>query len=79
MKSQLRPALRSIKNETVDNEAEALKFKDGDDGGGEDELDQFLIEIAKNGFMLTTTAGLDEEKEVYRTIDEVFKSIKRKL
>lgn len=79
MNNQSKNALRSVENEKMGEPAEILRFKDGDDDGTGEELQQFTIDVVTNGFVLTTCYDGDEFKEVHHDIDDVFKAIKGRL
>ncbi len=60
--------------------AQVIELKHGDDdGGSDDELQHFVIDVATNGYVLTTIYLDDELKEVHTNIDDIFKAIKGKL
>lgn len=65
------------------NAAEKIQpmFKDGDDDGGGEDVTEFNIKIASNGFILTIMDEINglELVEVHKTIDEVFDSIRKSI
>lgn len=80
MNTQSKPVLRSIGSEKMGEPVEVLKFKDDDgDGGDDEELQQFTIEVVTNGFVLTICYNGDDLKEVHHDIDDVCRSIKARI